>query len=130
MRTVWNRREPVALYSIRPHRDRQYSEVLFAGHHLGTGLWLILFFDSRRAASRPTQGVKAKLYKSVSSPSLLTRISIYSQRGESSEEIRLLYMNEVAYSTWKAMGKDPHVIGSQHRPPTTASLTFGVPFSD
>ena len=61
---------------------------------------------------------------------LLTRISIYSQRGESSEEIRLLYMNEVAYSTWKAMGKDPHVIGSQHRPPTTASLTFGVPFSD
>ena len=46
---------------------------------------------------------------------LLTRISIYSQRGESSEEIRLLYMNEVAYSTWKAMGKDPHVIGSQHR---------------
>jgi hypothetical protein len=61
---------------------------------------------------------------------LLTRISIYSQRGESSEEIRLLYMNEVAYSTWRAMGKDPHVIGSQHRPPTTASLTFGVPFSD
>ena len=61
---------------------------------------------------------------------LLTRISIYSQRGERSEEIRLLYMNEVAYSTWKAMGKDPHVIGSQHRPPTTASLTFGVPFSD
>jgi hypothetical protein len=61
---------------------------------------------------------------------LLTRISIYSQRGESSEEIRLLYMNEVAYSTWKAMGKDPHVIGSQHRPPTTASLTFGVPFND
>jgi len=60
----------------------------------------------------------------------LTRISIYSQRGESSEEIRLLYMNEIAYSTWKAMGKDPHVIGSQHRPPTTALLTFGVPFSD
>ena len=61
---------------------------------------------------------------------LLTRISIYSQRGESSEEIRLLYMNEVAYSTWKAMRKDPHVIGSQHRAPTPASLTFGVLFSD
>ena len=39
---------------------------------------------------------------------LLTRISIYSQRGESSAEIRLLCMNEVAYSTWKAMGKSPH----------------------
>jgi hypothetical protein len=32
----------------RPHRDRQYSGVLFAGHNLGTELWLILFFDSLR----------------------------------------------------------------------------------
>ena len=43
---------------------------------------------------------------------LLTRISIYSQRGESSEEIRLLYMNEVAYSTWKTIpfGTVPHAM--------------------
>jgi hypothetical protein len=44
--------------------------------------------------------------------------------------MRLLYMNDVAFSVWKAMGKELNVIGSQHRPPLTALLTFGIPFSD
>jgi hypothetical protein len=61
---------------------------------------------------------------------LLTTLSIYSQRGETSDQVRLLYMNDVAFSVWKAMGKEPKVIGSQHRPPSTALLTFGIPFSD
>jgi hypothetical protein len=61
---------------------------------------------------------------------LLTTLSIYSQKGETSDQVRLLYMNDVAFSVWKAMGKDPKVIGSQHRPPSTALLTFGIPFSD
>jgi hypothetical protein len=61
---------------------------------------------------------------------LLTTLSIYSQRGETSDQVRLLYMNYVAFSVWKAMGKEPKVIGSQHRPPSTALLTFGIPFSD
>jgi hypothetical protein len=61
---------------------------------------------------------------------LLTTLSIYSQRGETSDQVRLLYMNDVAFSIWKAMGKEPKVIGSQHRPPSTALLTFGIPFSE
>ena len=61
---------------------------------------------------------------------LLTTLSIYSQRGETSDQVRLLYMNDVAFSVWKALGKEPKVIGSQHRPPSTALLTFGIPFSD
>jgi hypothetical protein len=61
---------------------------------------------------------------------LLTRISIYSQRGESREQMRLLYMNVAALSIWKAMGKRPKLIGAQHRPPQTALLAFGVPFSE
>ena len=61
---------------------------------------------------------------------LLTTLSIYSQRGETSDQVRLLYMNDVAFSVWKAMGRKPKVIGSQHRPPSTALLTFGIPFSD
>ena len=61
---------------------------------------------------------------------LLTTISIYSQRGESREQIRLLYMNAVALRVWKAMGKRPSLIGAQHRPPRNATLAFGVPFSE
>jgi hypothetical protein len=61
---------------------------------------------------------------------LLRTVSIYSQRGETSDQVRLLYMNDVAFSVWKAMGKEPTVIGSQHRPPSTALLAFGIPFTD
>src|ERR1700739_1787965 len=36
---------------------------------------------------------------------LLTTISIYSERGECREQVRLLYMNDIALRIWKAMGK-------------------------
>jgi hypothetical protein len=39
-------------------------------------------------------------------------------------------MNAVALVVWKAMGKLPNLIGAQHRPPKTALLSFGVPFSE
>ena len=61
---------------------------------------------------------------------LLTTLSIYSQRGETRDQVRLLYMNDVAFSIWKTMGKEAKVVGSQHRPPSTALLAFGVPFSE
>ena len=61
--------------------------------------------------------------------SLLTTISIYSLRGESREQIRLLYMNPAAIRVWQEMGKAPKIIGAQARPPHAALLTLGVPFS-
>jgi hypothetical protein len=61
---------------------------------------------------------------------LLTTISIYSQRGKSRQQVRLLYMNAVALRIWQTMGKYPKLIGAQHRPPGTALLAFGVPFSE
>lgn len=61
---------------------------------------------------------------------LLRAISIYSQRGEDRRQLRLLFMNAVALRIWKEMGQQPKVIGAQHRPPSTALLTFGVPFSE
>lgn len=61
---------------------------------------------------------------------LLTTISIYSLQGKSVEQARLLYMNATAFRIWEEMGKAPKVIGSQFRPPHTALLTFGVPFSE
>lgn len=61
---------------------------------------------------------------------LLTKISVYSIRGESRERLRLLYMNAVAIRVWEEMGKTPKVIGQQIRPPRHALLTFGVPFSE
>lgn len=60
---------------------------------------------------------------------LLTTISIYSLRGESREQLRLLYMNPEAIRVWEEMGKAPKIIGAQVRPPHTALLMFGVPFS-
>lgn len=62
--------------------------------------------------------------------SLLRTISIYSLRGESREQIRLLYMNGAAIRVWREMCRAPKVIGSQARPPHTALLMFGVPFSE
>jgi hypothetical protein len=61
---------------------------------------------------------------------LLTTISIYSERGTSRDQVRLLYMNAAAVGVWKAMGKTPTMLGAQHRPPRTALLMYGVPFSD
>ena len=61
---------------------------------------------------------------------LLREISIYSLRGESREQLRLLYMNATAIRVWKGMGKTPKIIGEQSRPPHTALLAFGVPFSE
>ncbi len=61
---------------------------------------------------------------------LLTVISIYSERGETREALRILYMNKEALRVWRAMGKTPRVVGERHRPPKSALLSFGVPFSE
>ena len=61
---------------------------------------------------------------------LLTRLSIYSLRGDRREQVRLLYMNATALRIWKEMGRQPTSVGSQHRPPHDALLSFGVPFSE
>jgi hypothetical protein len=61
--------------------------------------------------------------------SLLRTLSIYSLRGESREQIRLLYMNAQAIQIWKQMGKIPKIVGARTCPPRAALLTLGVPFS-
>lgn len=61
---------------------------------------------------------------------LLRTLSVYSQRGNSREQIRLLFMNATALGIWRAMGKQARLVGAEHRPPHTALLTFGVPYSE
>jgi len=61
---------------------------------------------------------------------LLTTLSIYAQRGGSRDQVRLLYMNAAALHLWEAMGNKPRIIAALHRPPKTALLNFGVPFSE
>lgn len=61
---------------------------------------------------------------------LLTTISVYSLRGETREQLRLLYMNAAAIRVWEEMGKSLNIIGSRKRPPHEALLTFGVPFCE
>jgi len=61
---------------------------------------------------------------------LLTTLSVYSMRGDSRDQVRLLYMNATALRVWKDMGRQPTLVGSRHRPPHAALLSFGVPFSE
>ena len=61
---------------------------------------------------------------------LLRVISIYSKRGDSRDRFRLLYMNAPALALWREMGKRTNVIGEAKRPPSSAALVFGVPFSE
>ncbi len=58
------------------------------------------------------------------------RISIYQERGSTRDAVRLLYMNHEALAIWRAMGRPGEQIGERHRPPRTALLSFGVPFSE
>ena len=61
---------------------------------------------------------------------LLRVISIYGKRGDSRDQIRLLYMNATALALWEEMGKVPNIVGEAKRPPLSATLVFGVPFSE
>ena len=61
---------------------------------------------------------------------LLRTLSIYTDKGTSREQARIFYFNTVALTLWRAMGHVPTVIGERYRPPTTAVLAYGVPFSE
>ncbi len=85
--------------------------------------------DVQDTENAPAVSMAPYLFKS-GQISLLTKISVYSLRGDSREQVRLLYMNAAAIQVWEEMGKAPKVIGARVRPPHTALLTFGVPFSE
>jgi hypothetical protein len=61
---------------------------------------------------------------------LLRVMSIYTQRGDSREQLRLLYLNAPALALWREMGKTVNRVGERKRPPQDATLAFGVPFSE
>ena len=61
---------------------------------------------------------------------LLRVISIYAKRGDSQEQLRFIYMNSSALALWGEMGKRVNVIEQAKRPPISATLVFGVPFSE
>lgn len=58
----------------------------------------------------------------------LNTLSVYTDRGRSKEQMRLLYMNREALALWREMGRCGLVIGESHRPPPGAVLSFGKPF--
>jgi hypothetical protein len=61
---------------------------------------------------------------------LLRTISIYVEKGDTTERARVLYMNAPALEVWKKMNKATGTVGEVHRPPKSALLLFGVPFSE
>lgn len=68
--------------------------------------------------------------KAVGEMSIFPMLSIYTRNGYDRKHTRLLYMNAAALRIWKIMGMHPKQIGSQHRPPHSAVLAFGMPFSE
>ena len=61
---------------------------------------------------------------------LLHSLSVYAQPGNTPQHIRTLYMNAGALKLWREMGRAATVVGQLHRPPRTATLSFGMPFSE
>jgi hypothetical protein len=68
--------------------------------------------------------------RAVGEMNILSTISIYTRKGYDRKHTRLLYMNAAALHLWKTMGRRPRQIGTQHRPPQSAVLAFGMPFSE
>ncbi|HTV05100.1 MAG TPA: hypothetical protein VME86_06995 [Acidobacteriaceae bacterium] len=68
--------------------------------------------------------------KAVGEMNIFSTISIYTRDGYDRKHTRLLYMNAAALRVWKIMGMHPRQIGSQRRPPHSAVLAFGMPFSE
>lgn len=66
----------------------------------------------------------------VGEMNIFPTISIYTRHGYDRKHARLLYMNAAALCVWKTMGMHPRQIGTQHRPPHSAVLAFGVPFRE
>jgi len=61
---------------------------------------------------------------------LINKISIYMEPGETRERARLLYMNATALNVWHEMNQSTMAVHMVHRPPRTAQLIFGMPFSE
>ena len=61
---------------------------------------------------------------------LINTISIYMEPGGTSERARVLYMNATALKVWNSMERATEAVGEVHRPPRTAQLIFGMPFSE
>lgn len=125
---------------IRNLSTRPYNELLSSNdllrsllaEHASTSLCYQIVAQSaeevQSVENAPAVSMRTHLINS-GQKSLLMKLSIYSVRGENREQIRLLYMNAQAIEIWKQMGKVPKIIGARSRPPRTALLTLGVPFS-
>ena len=61
---------------------------------------------------------------------LLNHISVYVANGMTRGELRLLYMNAVAFGVWIAMKKAGTIIGQVNRPPRSARLILGAPVDE
>jgi hypothetical protein len=85
--------------------------------------------DVRNILNSPSINMSRYLLHSAQTQ-LLRYISIYAVRGTTSEQLRFLYMNPVAFGVWAAMRKTYRIIGQVDRPPSTATLVLGEPFSE
>lgn len=61
---------------------------------------------------------------------LLTSLSVYTLRGNSAQQVRLLYMNDAALALWQKMGHAVDVQETMKRPARKAELCFGLPYSE
>ena len=61
---------------------------------------------------------------------LINSISIYMDKGDRTDRARVLYLNATALKIWNSMSRATEAVGEVHRPPKSAQLIFGMPFSE
>ena len=76
--------------------------------------------DVQNIENAPAVSMEPYLFES-GQRSLLTTISIYSLRGESREQMRLLYMNSAAIRIWEEMGRPLRSLARKFAHPTQLS---------
>ena len=92
-----------------------------------------LITQSAREVMRPENSPARSMSEylvSTDQSAMTNTISVYTQRGESVEQVRLFYMNDVALQLWEKMGHAVAVRETMKRPARKAELCFGVPFTE
>jgi hypothetical protein len=117
------------MYSARPGSENHFALQTLPEFFSESSDYTIVAQDAIEVddiRNAPAVSMSAFL-ATVDGANIFPTISVYTREGYDRKHARLLYMNATALRVWKAMGKRPRQIGTQHRPPHSAVLAFGMP---
>ena len=101
--------------------------------HAGKPTYYSILSQSREDLRDPENSPSISMWPYLlasSQTERLNQISVYTERGTTVEKIRFLYLNDAALALWAEMHHTTQVMGRLYRPPRSAVLSFGMPFSE